>query len=69
MKEENKSPEMIEALDNQTFAAFGRTRSESIANNDCVACGEMADEFHDELSEKEYRISGLCQECQDEVFG
>ena len=27
------------------------------------------DEFRDELSLKEYQISGLCQNCQDEMFG
>lgn len=26
-------------------------------------------ELRDELSEREYRISGLCQTCQDIVFG
>jgi len=25
--------------------------------------------FRDELSIKEYHISGMCQKCQDEVFG
>lgn len=25
--------------------------------------------FRDELSYKEYRISGMCQKCQDEIFG
>lgn len=25
--------------------------------------------FRDALSEKEYTISGLCQTCQDDVFG
>jgi uncharacterized CHY-type Zn-finger protein len=28
----------------------------------------MAD-FRDELSRREYEISGICQECQDETFG
>ena len=27
------------------------------------------EDFKDELSRKEYRISGLCQKCQDETFG
>jgi len=27
-----------------------------------------ANDFRDELSRKEFRISGLCQKCQDEVF-
>lgn len=26
-------------------------------------------DFRDPLSLREYEISGLCQECQDEVFG
>ena len=26
-------------------------------------------EFRDELSKKEYRISGLCQHCIDKIFG
>ena len=37
----------------------------------CPFCKkEIADdEFLDELSEKEFKISGLCQSCQDDVFG
>lgn len=34
----------------------------------CVDCGGQALKFDDELSKKEYSISGLCQKCQDEVF-
>jgi uncharacterized CHY-type Zn-finger protein len=26
------------------------------------------EDFRDELSIKEYRISGLCQKCQDDIF-
>lgn len=26
-------------------------------------------DFKDELSKREYQISGLCQKCQDSVFG
>jgi uncharacterized CHY-type Zn-finger protein len=26
-------------------------------------------DFKDELSKNEYKISGLCQKCQDETFG
>lgn len=38
----------------------------------CPFCGKIIDitiEFRDSLSLKEYRISGLCQVCQDETFG
>jgi hypothetical protein len=37
----------------------------------CPFCGLEVDElkFKDALSLKEFRISGLCQKCQDEYFG
>lgn len=37
----------------------------------CPFCGKQIDpnEFRDALSKKEYTISGLCQNCQDEMFG
>ena len=34
----------------------------------CVSCGCHADSFKDDISAKEYTISGLCQECQDIAF-
>ena len=36
----------------------------------CPNCGRRVDEneFRDELSRKEYDISGFCQRCQDMVF-
>jgi hypothetical protein len=40
-----------------------------IQNKVCPTCKEKVGEFRDELSEKEYTISGMCQECQDSVFG
>lgn len=35
----------------------------------CPMCGNKIEGFRDELSLKEYGISGLCQECQDLTFG
>ena len=29
----------------------------------------MSSPFRDDLSRKEYSISGMCQDCQDKVFG
>ena len=43
-------------------------RRKAITADKCVSCGGDATQFKDELSAKEYRISGLCQRCQDEVF-
>ena len=48
---------------------FGRSRSLAIGGSQCVSCGKFNLEFRDELSCKEYSISGLCQRCQDFVFG
>jgi hypothetical protein len=38
----------------------------------CPFCGKrlnLATEFRNEKSVREYGISGLCQSCQDETFG
>lgn len=39
-------------------------------NGVCPFCKKPVDinEFRDELSLREYRISGLCQSCQDDFF-
>lgn len=41
----------------------------AIKQNKCPTCGKPVGEFRDELSRTEYKISGMCQECQDSVFG
>ena len=35
----------------------------------CATCAGVVGPFRDDLSCKEYRISGMCQTCQDKVFG
>ncbi|HLE86817.1 MAG TPA: hypothetical protein VI727_04070 [Candidatus Brocadiaceae bacterium] len=35
----------------------------------CTTCGGKVGAMRDELSRKEVRISGMCQDCQDRVFG
>lgn len=61
-----KSPEMEKFLEEM----FGRTTA--MNNRVClpkpIGCGKPITGFKDKLSEKEYSISGLCQECQDIVF-
>lgn len=49
-------------------SAFGINRVNTIRGNKCVVCGKDATEFKDALSAKEYRISGMCQKCQDKTF-
>ena len=59
---------MEEILDDVAEKLFGRKRTDSIATQKCVVCGGPATEFRDELSRREYQISGLCQKCQDEIW-
>lgn len=61
-----KSP----AVEMQLERLVGRTTA--ITNDVCVrspyGCGGPATEFRDERSREEYRISGLCQVCQDGIW-
>jgi RNA polymerase-binding transcription factor DksA len=41
----------------------------NIDNGKCPTCGGPIGEFKDELSRKEFKISGMCQKCQDKIFG
>lgn len=68
MAEPSKKSDEINALIDASNP-FGRKRVESIKADVCTWCGKAATEFRDELSRKEYTISGLCQVCQDETFG
>ena len=48
---------------------MGKSREIQIASNLCMTCDKEAIAFKDALSEKEYSISGMCQDCQDATFG
>ena len=62
-KPTKKAPALEKFLED----AFGRTTA--IKADVCAFCGKEATYFKDALSRKEYRISGLCQVCQDKTFG
>jgi hypothetical protein len=51
----------------------GKDRVTCISEGICVTCDEARDlkatSFRDDISRKEYSISGMCQSCQDDVFG
>ena len=62
-----RKKEMQESVDRMAKALFGRTQK----SGTCVSCGtdKMNDEdFVDELSRRESKISFLCQKCQDVAF-
>jgi hypothetical protein len=69
MKPTSKAKE----IDNLLKELFGVDRRESIINGTCIApptgCGKPIGKFKNELSKKEYTISGLCQDCQNKIFG
>jgi hypothetical protein len=35
----------------------------------CALCGKVIEGFRDRVSAKEFRITGTCQSCQDDLFG
>lgn len=57
------------AIDSLLSSMTGMSRHTALARGRCIWCKKEAREFRDAVSTKEYRISGLCQKCQDEVFG
>jgi len=46
-----------------------KNRIDTITNHECMTCETPNVNFRNELSRKEYGISGMCQDCQDKVFG
>lgn len=56
-------------IDELITEILGIDRIKSIQSDLCVQCEKEAKEFRNDISRKEYRISGMCQNCQDEFFG
>jgi len=61
----SKKDENFEA---QILNTFGIDRIETIQGNRCVACTTPNLNWVDTLSENEYTISGMCQDCQDKML-
>ena len=62
-----KAPE----LESLISAITGVDRRKAITTKSCATCGRdvTLNMFDDQLSLKEFHISGMCQTCQDKVFG
>lgn len=60
-----------EQIDDLFKNLYGVDRKTSIVEKTCVSCGAKVaeDGFRDDVSLREFHISGLCQVCQDKVFG
>jgi len=61
-----KSPQMKEAL-----LKLNPHVRDAILDSRCTGCDSpiIPSDFTNDLSRKEYGISGLCQVCQDEIWG
>jgi hypothetical protein len=49
--------------------SFGKEGPVRLKAGLCPRCGGKPIKFRDKISEREFDISGLCQACQDVVFG
>ena len=51
--------ELEQYKEDMAFSMFGRSRQLAIAAGQCVKCGTYDLNFRDEISEKEFRLSGF----------
>lgn len=65
MKPTEKAPQ-IESL---ISTIAGKDRHSVVPGKGCMTCDSPNTDFRDDLSRKEYAISGMCQNCQDSVWG
>lgn len=59
---------LTKTVDGVSKQLFGKTRTEALDTHTCISCRKPAIEFKDQRSAAEWRITGLCQKCQDDVF-
>ena len=72
MKDTIQPSHKAPSIDAMLTSVFGVDRVKTISGGTCVACdaeGIIASSFSDDISKKEYSISGMCQSCQDDLFG
>lgn len=55
-------------VENFLSGLAGSSRSDAIKNDRCLFCKQPAVRFTDEISRREFAISGMCQVCQDGFF-
>lgn len=57
-------------MNKQIMKAIFPEQMENVEKGLCPFCSKEVKEedFRDEISKREFKISGLCQSCQDETF-
>ena len=58
-----------DVIDEMTKDRIGLTQKDAQHHQVCTWCGNSVTMFRNQLSQKEYGISGFCQKCQDDTFG
>ncbi len=60
----------MERQGSQTTQRVVFVRGRMVVDGRCNSCGDsvVVAEFRDELSHREFGLSGFCQKCQDVVF-
>jgi len=66
--EEDKN-ELVEKLFSPIIQKRFSGAVEDAKDDICPSCKQKITEFRDRQSIAEYKISGLCQKCQDRIFG
>jgi len=61
--------DVIENILEEFSKRIGTPRSVAFKTSTCVTCGGEANDFRDAVSKKEYALSGMCQTCQDKIWG
>ena len=73
MSEDNINPfvtdEQVQDLSTRPIAQVDPNFISNIKDALCTTCGNKITIFKNEISKKEHAISGMCQACQDSVFG
>lgn len=63
-----RSSVLQNTIDKYDSVQYGLTIQEAHELEICIECKQHATLFNDELSKREYEISGWCQQCQNEIF-
>ena len=67
--DQNDRHEVANRLQNSPVGLLDTAAPLLVLRGYCPLCSAEVHEFRDEGSLREYRISGMCQSCQDSVFG
>ena len=58
----------LELLEIFSAATYRSSYTNAKAGKTCIRCGKPAKAFRDSSARLEYKVSALCQRCQDECF-